>query len=52
LRCSWNQLTAAALNALFTSLPTVQSGIIYISANPGTDTCDRSIATNKGWRFY
>ncbi|MDR0427456.1 MAG: hypothetical protein LBH12_02510, partial [Dysgonamonadaceae bacterium] len=51
LRCQENQLAAAALNTIFTSLPTVQSGYIYISGNPGTATCNRSIATNKGWSF-
>jgi Leucine-rich repeat (LRR) protein len=49
LDCYGNQLAVAALNALFTSLPTVQSGDIYISHNPGTADCDRSIATAKGW---
>jgi outer membrane lipoprotein-sorting protein len=51
LNCYGNQLTAAALNALFTSLPTVQSGEIDIRINPGAATCNRSIATNKGWSF-
>jgi hypothetical protein len=45
-----NQLTASALNALFASLPvrTPNYGSIFIDGNPGTDTCDSSIAENKG----
>jgi hypothetical protein len=53
LRCSNNQLTAAALNALFGSLPIKTSaygGQISISGNPGADACNKSIAENKGWR--
>jgi Leucine-rich repeat (LRR) protein len=49
LNCHRNQLTATAINALFTSLPTVQEGYIFVSGNPGAATCDRSIATAKGW---
>ena len=50
LNCGGNQLTSSALNALFEMLPS-KTGDISISTggNPGTDTCDRSIATNKGW---
>jgi Leucine-rich repeat (LRR) protein len=51
LDCYGNQLTATALNDLFTSLPTVQAGEIDIRNNPGAATCDRSIATAKGWSF-
>jgi len=44
------QLDADALNALFTNLATVVSGqTITITGNPGTDTCDVTIAENKGW---
>ncbi|GHT56828.1 hypothetical protein FACS189446_8940 [Bacteroidia bacterium] len=45
-----NQLTASALNALFQSLPTVESGTIFCYDNPGYGTCDKSIATKKGWK--
>jgi len=52
LSCGVNKMDAAALNALFgtlnsTSVPDVK--IIYIGSNPGTNDCNRSIATNKGW---
>jgi hypothetical protein len=53
--CNNNQLSASALNALFSSLPTINEGDegqIIINGNPGEDTCDKSIAINKGWRFY
>jgi len=66
LICDQNQLTAAALNALFQSLhsntisggnssggndPFGSSGekVVEIQNNPGEATCDRSIATSKGW---
>jgi len=50
LECSGNNLTSAALNQIFRDLPQVTSGTIYMSGNPGTETCDKSIAENKGWR--
>ncbi len=50
LSCSSNNLTSAALNQIFRDLPQVTSGTIYMSGNPGTETCDKSIAENKGWR--
>lgn len=52
LDCESNQLSADALNALFRSLHSNDSDgvkIISISHNPGTKTCDYSIATKKGW---
>jgi Leucine-rich repeat (LRR) protein len=53
LNCSNNQLSTEALNALFTSLHNfyVYGGYKWISIfnNPGTGTCNRNIATNKGW---
>jgi len=52
LDCSYNQLSASALNALFNSLPTRKStdnATITIYENPGENTCDRTIATKKGW---
>ncbi len=42
-------LNAAALNKLFTDLGTVTSGVITITNTPGGATCNRSIATAKGW---
>ncbi len=50
LSCSSNNLTSAALNQIFRDLPQVTSGTISIYGNPGTETCDKSIAENKGWR--
>jgi len=50
--CSDNQLSATALNNLFGTLHSnaaIMGKTIYIGNNPGTSTCDRSIATNKGW---
>jgi len=52
LHCQANQLMTTALNTLFGSLHsnTMEGGkSIRIGNNPGTDTCDTSIATNKGW---
>ena len=56
LYCSYNNLTSSALNQIFRDLPqgkTVDDGYsqssIFIYDNPGTDTCDKSIAENKGW---
>ena len=42
-------LNAAALNRIFTDLGTVTSGVITITNTPGGATCDRSLATAKGW---
>ena len=42
-------LNAAALNQLFTDLGTVTSGTITITSTPGAATCNRAIATAKGW---
>ena len=42
-------LNAAALNRLFTDLGTVTSGTIAIASTPGAATCNRSLATAKGW---
>ena len=46
---SYCNLNAAALNKIFTDLGTVTSGTITISYAPGAATCNRSIATTKGW---
>ena len=51
--CQNNLFSATALNDLFETLPvnTIPNNIkrIYIANNPGTATCDPSIATAKGW---
>lgn len=51
LNCGHNNLTSAALNQIFRDLPQGQpsKSIIYINGNPGSNTCDKSIAKNKGW---
>ena len=53
LFCLSNELTGSALNALFRTLHSKDAGFkkeIYINGNPGTDDCDQSIATKKGWQ--
>ncbi len=52
LDCSDNKLTSSALNQIFRDLPQVTSGRIYIHRNPGSETCDKSIAENKGWYVW
>ena len=47
-----NNLTSSALNQIFRDLPQVTVGIIFIKNNLGADTCDKSIAENKGWDVY
>lgn len=42
-------LTDVQLNTLFTNLPTVTSKSIYIGGCVGAATCNRAIATAKGW---
>ena len=52
LHCGWNELTNSALNDLFKTLHmnnNEREKKIIIGGNPGTDNCDKSIATNKGW---
>ena len=52
LDCNNNQLTRSALNALFEMLPdNIKKKFIYIDDNPGTESCDQSIVTKKGWIF-
>ena len=43
------KLDAAGLNALFNSLGTTTGRTITITGCPGAGTCDRTIATAKGW---
>jgi len=51
LVCQDNQLSAAALDSLFETLhiDVVDRKLINIGVNPGTDHCNPSIATEKGW---
>ena len=53
LICSNNQFSAEALNALFGTLhdnaANMENKRIDIRLNPGTNTCDQSIVTKKGW---
>jgi hypothetical protein len=49
LNVSNTSLGAAALDQLFTDLPTVVGRTINITGTPGAATCNRSIATGKGW---
>ena len=44
-----NSFDVCALDALFTSLPTVSAGSITSYNNPGTTTSKTSLATVKGW---
>ena len=52
LMCDENRLTDTALNNLFETLhdKTISGKIIYVNNNPGSATCDVSIAENKGWQ--
>ncbi len=46
---SYCSMDTNALNTLFYDLPVVSGKTIKITGNPGSSTCDTSIATNKGW---
>jgi hypothetical protein len=46
---SFTNLGVAALDQLFTDLPTVTGKTIKITSTPGAPSCNRSIATAKGW---
>ena len=46
---SYTSLDATALNKLFTNLPTLTGKTINITGSTGAATCDRTIATAKGW---
>jgi hypothetical protein len=45
----YTQLGTAALDQLFTDLPTIAGKTINITGCPGAATCDRTIATGKGY---
>ena len=59
LDCSYNQFTGEGLNSLFDGLhsneikskdsPYLYRREVHIYNNPGANTCDRTIATSKGW---
>ncbi|MDR1198605.1 MAG: leucine-rich repeat domain-containing protein [Prevotellaceae bacterium] len=52
LYCDSNQLSATALNSLFTDLPVrtaADDAWIFYGSNPGSGSCNTSIAENKGW---
>ena len=54
LYCSYNLLSKDALDALFGTLHSniIDRKALSINDNPGTDSCDQSIATDKGWSFW
>ena len=43
------KLSAAALNNLYTNLPTVTGKTVTVTGNPGAAASDITIATSKGW---
>jgi hypothetical protein len=49
INVSYTSMSAAALDQLFTDLPTVTAKTINIAGCPGTATCNQAIATAKGW---
>jgi hypothetical protein len=47
---TYTSLSDVVINQVFTDLPTVSNGqVIGITGSIGTNTCDQTIATNKGW---
>ena len=52
LYITFNLFTAEEINEVFHTLHNQNNGSkkVYIGDNPGTDDCDTSIATQKGWR--
>lgn len=49
LKINYTQMGAEALNALMESLPDGNGKNLDIKNNPGTSSCDTSIATKKNW---
>lgn len=57
IECQGNELTSTALNKIFTDLPKgkliensdYDQSFIRVMNNPGSETCNKSIAENKGW---
>jgi|GEM_PF-2533391 len=55
LFCYNNKLTAEALNSVFEALPPKGKYPIYmlrINNNPGTSTCNKNTAKEKGWHIH
>lgn len=55
VNCNLNNFARTDLNDLFETLHSnnvEMTKYIYIFSNPGTNNCDISIATNKGWTVY
>jgi hypothetical protein len=52
LYCDSNALTDVALNTFFDTLPDDGFALIFVYENPGSATCDPSIATTKGHTVY
>jgi len=48
-KMSNNNLSAAALDQFFTDLEPTETGILFVDGNPGSATCNPSIATSKGY---
>lgn len=49
INVSYTNLDSNALNLLFSDLPTISGKTINISGALGASTCDKSLATSKGW---
>jgi hypothetical protein len=49
INVSYTNLDSNALNVLFGDLPVMSGKVINITGCLGASTCDRSIATDKGW---
>jgi len=50
-KCFSNNLSVTSLNTIFEMLPN-KTGYLVIGDNPGSSTCNASIALNKGWTIY
>jgi len=45
----WGKMDANEINRIFTALPVVTGKTIDVRINPGYATCNKAIATAKGW---
>jgi len=54
INCQNNQLSETAMNSFFETLhhQKMINKTLAIQGNPGSDQCDKTIATNKFWHFY
>ena len=53
LRLQSNNLSTSTLNTMFRTLPNnTLYKMVYIISNTGTNDCDKSIATDKGWEVF